>query len=58
METGDQTGQAADRVGAGDFGNVPVIGLPGNPTSALVTFGLLARPYLLRIQGVEEAWRC
>jgi molybdopterin molybdotransferase len=31
-----------------------VIGLPGNPTSALVTFGLLARPYLLRIQGVEE----
>ncbi|PTT29454.1 gephyrin-like molybdotransferase Glp [Pseudomonas sp. HMWF021] len=38
----------------GHFGKVPVIGLPGNPTSALVTFGLLARPYLLRIQGVEE----
>ncbi|MGN8143348.1 molybdopterin molybdotransferase MoeA [Pseudomonas sp. 22105] len=38
----------------GHFGSVPVIGLPGNPTSALVTFGLLARPYLLRIQGVEE----
>ncbi|WP_085583373.1 MULTISPECIES: gephyrin-like molybdotransferase Glp [unclassified Pseudomonas] len=38
----------------GRFGAVPVIGLPGNPTSALVTFGLLARPYLLRIQGVEE----
>ncbi|QQZ40014.1 molybdopterin molybdotransferase MoeA [Pseudomonas sp. SK3(2021)] len=38
----------------GRFGSVPVIGLPGNPTSALVTFGLLARPYLLRIQGVEE----
>lgn len=38
----------------GRFGTVPVIGLPGNPTSALVTFGLLARPYLLRIQGVEE----
>ena len=38
----------------GHFGTVPVIGLPGNPTSALVTFGLLARPYLLRIQGVEE----
>ncbi|MNP67440.1 hypothetical protein D3C76_1632750 [compost metagenome] len=33
---------------------MPVIGLPGNPTSALVTFGLLARPYLLRIQGVED----
>ena len=38
----------------GHFGRVPVIGLPGNPTSALVTFGLLARAYLLRIQGVEE----
>jgi molybdopterin molybdotransferase len=38
----------------GHFGTVPVIGLPGNPTSALVTFGLLARAYLLRIQGVEE----
>lgn len=38
----------------GHFGTVPVIGLPGNPTSALVTFGLLARPYLLRIQGGED----
>jgi molybdopterin molybdotransferase len=38
----------------GHFGHVPVIGLPGNPTSALVTFGLLARVYLLRIQGVED----
>jgi molybdopterin molybdotransferase len=38
----------------GHFGTVPVIGLPGNPTSALVTFGLLARPYVLRIQGVED----
>lgn len=37
----------------GQFGPVPVIGLPGNPASALVTFGLLARAYLLRIQGVE-----
>ncbi|MGE8352631.1 MAG: gephyrin-like molybdotransferase Glp [Pseudomonas protegens] len=38
----------------GHFGQVPVIGLPGNPASALVTFGLLARAYLLRIQGVEQ----
>ncbi|HEF4762055.1 TPA: molybdopterin molybdotransferase MoeA [Pseudomonas putida] len=38
----------------GQFGQVPVIGLPGNPASALVTFGLLARAYLLRIQGVEN----
>lgn len=38
----------------GKFGNAPVIGLPGNPASALVTFGLLARAYLLRIQGVSD----
>ncbi|MGZ0782967.1 molybdopterin molybdotransferase MoeA [Pseudomonas saponiphila] len=38
----------------GHFGQVPMIGLPGNPASALVTFGLLARAYLLRIQGVQE----
>ena len=38
----------------GYFGQVPVIGLPGNPASALVTFGLLARAYLLRLQGVQE----
>lgn len=38
----------------GYFGTVPVIGLPGNPMSALVTFGLLARAFLLRIQGVED----
>ncbi len=30
---------------------VPFFGLPGNPASALVTFCLLARPYLLRLQG-------
>ncbi|BAN47825.1 molybdopterin biosynthesis protein MoeA [Metapseudomonas resinovorans NBRC 106553] len=38
----------------GHFRGVPVIGLPGNPASTLVTFGLLARPYLLRRLGVEE----
>lgn len=38
----------------GHFQGVPVIGLPGNPASTLVTFALLARPYLLRRQGVEE----
>ncbi|WP_271411786.1 molybdopterin molybdotransferase MoeA [Pseudomonas sp. Q1-7] len=37
----------------GHFRGVPVIGLPGNPASTLVTFGLLARPYLLRRLGVE-----
>ena len=38
----------------GHFRGVPVIGLPGNPASTLVTFALLARPYLLRRQGVLE----
>ena len=38
----------------GHFRGVPVMGLPGNPASTLVTFALLARPYLLRRQGVEE----
>ena len=37
----------------GYFRGVPVIGLPGNPASTLVTFALLARPYLLRLQGVQ-----
>lgn len=38
----------------GHFRGVPVIGLPGNPASTLVTFALLTRPYLLRRQGVEQ----
>ena len=38
----------------GHFQGVPVIGLPGNPASTLVTFGLLTRPYLLRRQGVTD----
>ncbi|MFY0731461.1 gephyrin-like molybdotransferase Glp [Pseudomonas sp. NFX15] len=38
----------------GHFRGVPVIGLPGNPASTLVTFALLTRPYLLRRQGVAD----
>jgi len=38
----------------GHFRGVPVLGLPGNPASTLVTFGLLARPYLLRRMGVVD----
>ncbi len=40
------------------FGEVcgkPFIGLPGNPTSSFVTFCLLARPLLLKLQGVAES---
>lgn len=38
----------------GRIGDTPFIGLPGNPTSVFVTFCLIARPFLLRLQGVEE----
>ena len=38
----------------GSIGNTPFIGLPGNPTSVFVTFCLLARPFLLQMQGVAE----
>lgn len=38
----------------GSYRGVAVIGLPGNPASTLVTFGLLARAYLLRRMGVSQ----
>jgi len=40
---------AYGRVGAAHF-----VGLPGNPVSSFVTFLLLVRPFLLRLQGAEE----
>ena len=40
---------AHGKVGAAHF-----IGLPGNPVSSFVTFLLLVRPFLLRLQGVVE----
>ncbi|MDH0646916.1 molybdopterin molybdotransferase MoeA [Pseudomonas sp. GD03858] len=38
----------------GSIDRVPFLGLPGNPGSALVTFLLLARPYLLARMGVAQ----
>lgn len=35
----------------GLFDGIPLLGLPGNPGAVLVTFAILARPYLLRMQG-------
>ena len=35
----------------GHANNTPIFGLPGNPVSSLVTFLILARPYLLTAQG-------
>ena len=40
---------AHGRVGAAHF-----IGLPGNPVSSFVTFLLLVRPFVLRMQGVQH----
>lgn len=31
-----------------------VLGLPGNPVSSFITFVLLVRPFLLRLQGVQD----
>lgn len=39
----------------GRIGNVPFIGLPGNPVSVFVTFLLFARPYLQGQQGRSDA---
>jgi len=38
----------------GRVGEVPFIGLPGNPSSVFVTFAVLARPFLLACQGNLE----
>jgi molybdopterin molybdotransferase len=38
----------------GRYAGVPVLGLPGNPGSTLVTFGLLARAYILQRLGVSR----
>jgi len=38
----------------GAVADTPFIGLPGNPTSVFVTFCLVARPFLLQQQGVQE----
>jgi molybdopterin molybdotransferase len=41
----------------GAVGAVPVIGLPGNPVSALVTFELFARPLIRRMLGLSGSGR-
>jgi hypothetical protein len=51
---GDQARQAFayGRVAQSHF-----IGLPGNPVSSFVTFLMLVRPFLLRLQGVQDVRR-
>ena len=38
----------------GRIGNVPHLGLPGNPVSAMVTFEVFARPALLKMLGKQD----
>ena len=38
----------------GRIGDTHVIGLPGNPVSSFVTFLVMARPFLLRLQGATD----
>lgn len=39
------------QIGFGILGNIPWIGLPGNPVSTMIAFELLVRPMLLRMLG-------
>ena len=45
---------AGDGVDADHAGGAHFIGLPGNPVSSFVTFLMLVRPFLLKLQGVTE----
>ncbi len=38
----------------GQIGNAHFIGLPGNPVSSFVTFLLLVRPFILKLQGAAD----
>jgi molybdopterin molybdotransferase len=39
-------------VAFGDYKNIPIIGLPGNPVSAFVGFEVFVRPALGKLSGV------
>lgn len=42
-------------VALGAIGGAPLLGLPGNPVAALLTFSLLGRPLLARLAGAAPA---
>jgi molybdopterin molybdotransferase len=39
----------------GHIGDTPFFGLPGNPAAVFVTFSMVVRPCLLKLQGVQAA---
>jgi molybdopterin molybdotransferase len=41
-------------VAFGRVAQTPFLGAPGNPVSLFVTFTMFARPFMLRMQGVEQ----
>ena len=41
----------------GSISNKPVFGLPGNPTSAMISFEQFVRPALLKMMGHKNLWR-
>jgi len=41
-------------IALGQIGDVPFVGLPGNPVAVVVTFLVLVRPLLLRLQGALD----
>jgi molybdopterin molybdotransferase len=45
---------ALGQIKAGQLNGVPLIGLPGNPVAAALTFAILARPLILRLSGASE----
>ena len=45
----------ASRWHSGTSGGAAFIGLPGNPVSSFVTFLMLVRPFILRLQGARDA---
>jgi molybdopterin molybdotransferase len=44
-------------LGFGTLGEMPWLGLPGNPVSAMVTFELFARPLIRRLRGDARIFR-
>jgi molybdopterin molybdotransferase len=46
--------EGGDRGGATRGETIPILGLPGNPVSVMVSFEMFARPALLKMQGISD----